>query len=317
VGTRVDGSSSYVEFKYDKFLNIKDTAPWDGTSALLPLYVVGPASNVSVYGSEFGNIVSNYGNAVTAGGATQSNFVAEKNWLHDTDGIAIDLYSGAHDYTIVGNKLEYISKKRDGTIWYGNPSIAVYNDGSHTGVMERNFVSDAGVGFQALSEPGLPSAHDVTIRNNVVQRSNTGIVIGTWYSNTDGSSVYNINVFNNTLYGNGQGIVIRPMVSSTVAWKNNIFANNGTSYVNTLGWAPGAADYNLYFGGGAGPDAHVITADPKLTNPAAGDFSLQAGSPAIDAGDPATPASAAGPFDFRGLARLANARVDIGANEAP
>jgi hypothetical protein len=143
-----------------------------------------------------------------------------------------------------------------------------------------------------------------------------GIVIGTWYSATDGSSVSDIQVLNNTFYGNDNGVVIRPMVASTVVWKNNILANNVLSYVNTLGWPPGTADYNLYFGGGTGPDPHLVVSDPRLANPAAGDFTLLNGSPAIEAGDPTTTVNDAGQVDFRGLPRVVNARVDIGANES-
>ena len=282
-GVRIDGSSSYVEIKYNRFLNNKDTAPWNGTSAFAHFRVWGPAHDIWVYGNELGNIVSNYSEAMTADGGA-SNFVAENNWVHDTDGIGIDLHGGAHDYTVRGNRLEYISVRRDGTIWYGNPSIGIYNDGGNTGVIEGNFISESGVGIEALAEPGQPYAHDIVIRDNVVQRSDMGIVIGTWHSTTDGSIVYNLNVFNNTFYANSIAVVIRPMIASTVAWKNNLFANNNLSYVNTLGWPVGIADYNLYFGGGAGPGPHLLASDPLFVNAAAGDFSLAPGSPAKDAG---------------------------------
>jgi hypothetical protein len=320
-GVRIDGTSNYVKFKYNKFLNNKETGPWNGCCAFAHFRVWGPATNVWVYGNEFGNIVTVYGETLTADGTSQTNFTAENNWLHDTDAIAIDLHGGANNYTIRGNKLEYISIQRDGTVWYNNPSVAIYNDGGNTGVMERNFVSHAGVGFEALSEPGQPATHDVTIRNNVAEYCQRGIVLGTWYSNTDGSSVYNLHAFNNTFYGNIQGIVIRPMVSATVAWENNIFANNIAAYVNTLNWNPGNVDYNLYsgdlyFGGGTGPGVHVLTSDPLFVNASAGNFSLQSTSPAINAGDPSTSATVVGAVDVAGNLRILGGRIDIGAYEA-
>jgi hypothetical protein len=315
-GVRIDGASNYVEFKYNKFLNNKETGPWTGCCAMAHFRVWGPASNIWVYGNEFGNLVTVYGEALTADLATQTNFIAENNWIHDTDAIAIDVHGGANNYTIRGNKLEYIGFKRDGTIWYGNPPVAIYNDGANTGVMERNFINYVGVAFEALSEPGQPPTHDVTIRNNLAERCRTGIVLGTWYSNTDGSSVSNINVFNNTFYGGGYGIIIRPMVSATVGWENNIFANNIFNYVNTLSWNSGNTDYNLYFSGGTGPGAHVLTLDPLFNNAPAGDFTLQSASPAINAGDPNTPASVVAAVDFAGNPRILGGQIDIGAYEA-
>ena len=62
-------------------------------------------------------------------------------------------------------------------------------DGANTGVMERNSVSYAGVAFEALSEPGQPSTYGVTVRNNITAHCLKGVVLGTWYSNVDGSSV--------------------------------------------------------------------------------------------------------------------------------
>ena len=71
---------------------------------------------------------------------------------------------------------------------------------------------------------------------------------------------------------------------------------------------------NLYFGGGAGPDLHPVLGNPMLTNPANGDFTLQAGSAAIDAGDPSLVAAQAGSLDLAAAPRF-NGRIDIGAYE--
>jgi hypothetical protein len=193
--------------------------------------------------------------------------------------------------------------------------VAIYNDGGNTGVIERNFIRYAGVGIEALSEPGQPATHDVTVRNNVVRDCQKGIVLGTWYSSTDGSSVSRINVWNNTFYNNATGVVIRPMLSSTVTWKNNIFADNGMTYINPLNWNPGTVGYNIYYGGGAGPGSNNLISDPLFVNVSGGDFSLQARSPGVSAGDPNSPTSAIGATDFAGNPRIARGRVDIGAYE--
>jgi hypothetical protein len=315
---RVDNGSSFVEFNYNKFLNNQNiyVNAYDGTTALLHIRVWSPSNNITFYGNELGTIKTNMSEALTFDGSGTSGVLVENNWIHDTDGIGIDAHGGANNYTIRGNKLEYISIKRDGSVWYGQSATAIYNDGGNTGVMERNFVNHGGIGFEALSEPGMPATHDVTIRNNVVQNSQMGIVLGTWYSNTDGSSVYNTHVFNNTFYSNGTGIFVRPMTSASVSWENNIFANNGTAYVNTLNWNPGTANYNLYFGGGTGPGTNSVTLNPLFNNALAGDLSLQPTSPAINAGDPSTSATVVGAVDFAGNPRILGGRIDIGAYEA-
>jgi hypothetical protein len=315
-GLRIDNGSSYVEFNYNKFLNLRNIYPTrDGTAALLAIYVWGPAHDVTFNGNEMGTIWVNMSQVVTFESGA-SNILEENDYIHDVDQIGIDAHSGSNNYTIRGNKLEYISIKRDGTVWFNNPSVAIYNDGGNTGVIERNFVNHAGVGFQALSEPGQSAAHDVTIRNNVVENSySSGVVIGTWYSSTDGSSVYNINVWNNTFYANTTGVTIRPMVSSTVAWENNIFANNGTTYANPLNWNPGTAGYNVYFGGGTGPGTNNLISNPLFVSASTGNFSLQSTSPGVNAGDPSSSTSIVGTVDFAGNPRIQGARIDIGASE--
>lgn len=101
----------------------------------------------------------------------------------------------------------------------------------------------------------------------------------------------------------------------TGVWKNNIVAGAAVSFVNTGNWAVGTVDHNLHCGGGVGPDAHKVTLSPQFMNPAAGDFRLGAGSPAIDAGDPATSTIEAGSLDLAGNPRIAKGRVDLGAFE--
>lgn len=315
-GIRIDADSSYIEFKENRFVNNKNVYPsFDGAAALL-FFRIWRSRYVTVSGNEFGNINTVSSEVITVSdGAT--NTVVEKNYVHDTDGIAISTWSGAKNFLFAANKAEYIGIRHDGTVWYKNPAVAIYSDGGHSGTIERNYVSHSGVGYEALSEPGQPDTHDITIRDNIAQKCvSAGIVIGTWYSKTSGTSIYNLKVYNNTFYDNRIGVQILPMTSSTVAWENNIFANNGTNYVNPLDWDPGTTGYNLYYGSNVGPGANNVAGDPMFVNPAAGDFSLRSSSPAINAGNPKTPQSSAGSIDFAGNARLQAGRIDIGAYEA-
>jgi PKD repeat protein len=315
-GGWIHGTSTHdIQFKHNKVLTIQNKGAWDGTNALLGFWIDGGARNVWVYENEMGNIVSNYGEAMTTSGAF--NVTIENNWFHDTDGIAIDIQKNGSNTIVRGNLVEWSSKKRDGSAWYSYPSNAIYVDGGNTAIIERNIVRDSGWGYAVLSEPGNPAAHDITVRNNLGYRLYGGIEVGTWYSTTDGSSVYNVDVHNNTISNSQYGLVIRPYTSASVAWKNNIVVSPNP-YQNTLGWPVGTMDYNLYSGGTAtGPDAHKITANPLFTNPGAAtpDLTLQVSSPAINAGDPAFTVGT-GEVDFAGNPRLVGGRVDMGAYEA-
>ena len=63
-----------------------------------------------------------------------------------------------------------------------------------------------------------------------------------------------------------------------------------------------------------GQSAHGLFADPHFQDAGNADFHLSQNSPAIDRGDPAYQATA-GETDMDGEARIANGRVDIGADE--
>jgi hypothetical protein len=293
-------------------LNLTESGPSDGSHYQQSVFISAPATNILFQYNEQGNIL-NHGAAIVF---NNSGTTVTNNWFHDIDQIGVNPWNGASNYLVGQNRLEYISIKRDGgTVWYNVPASGIYNDGGNTGIIERNFVSHAGVGIEALAEPGNPAAHDVTIRNNVAEYCQQGIVLGTWYSSTDGSSVYNINVWNNTFYANAIGMIIRPMVSSTVAWRNNIFAKNVVTYINRLRWNPGTVGYNVYFGGGSGPGTNNLTSDPLFVRASTGNFSLQSASPAINAGDKNSSATVVGTVDFAGNPRIAGGRIDIGAYE--
>lgn len=315
-GIRVDSNSSYIEFNENKFLNDKNIYPsFDGTAALL-FFRIWQSNNITVNSNEFGNINTVMSEVLTVSDGS-TNALIENNYVHDTDGIAISAWSGANKFSFIGNKTEYIGIQRNGTVWYNNPAVAIYSDGGYSGTIERNIVSHAGVGYEALSEPGQPNTHDITISDNIAENcANAGVVIGTWYSDTDGSSVYNVTVDNNDFYNNSVGVQIRPMTSGTVTWENNIFGNNSTNYYNPLNWNPGNTGYNVYYGSNIGPGANNVTTNPVFSNVAVGDFRLQSTSPAINAGDPSTPQSAVGTLDLAGSTRIQGGAIDIGAYES-
>ena len=136
-------------------------------------------------------------------------------------------------------------------------------------------------------------------------------------------------VINNVMVGNYTGIRVDTRVSAaTQIYENNIIANNTIGLMTEFGtpaenptWS-----HNLVFGNGTdyqnlsnqtGLNGN-ISADPLFLDPS-GNFHLQSGSPAIDAGENAAPSLPA--TDFDGNPRIGDgnnggtATVDMGAYE--
>ncbi len=323
-GIRVDGASTYIDLRWMRFYNMRCIDPSFGAGAYLHVRFWSGSDHCRVTNSVFDTIWTNISETVTWAGASYG--FAEKNYFVDNDQIQLHTYTGAHDFVFRDNRFQWCGVKRDGSKWYGIDMVALYNDGGHHGVFEGNYFQDCSTAIQSMSESSSSPAgitvgpsHDMAIRNNVIVRPHAyGMVIGTWYSSTSGSANYNHDWDNNVVYdcAGGAGILVRPFDTATTRVRNNIVARCSTTYVNGVGWNVGTSfDYNLYYGGGSGPDAHKVLADPQFANPGAGDFTLLSGSPAVDAGDPATTTFSAGTFDFLGLPRIVGGRVDIGADE--
>ena len=111
------------------------------------------------------------------------------------------------------------------------------------------------------------------------------------YDNTGGNNcmaLSSCNATNCTIYGNGGGYLSNPWTvggGSGGNYDNCIFWNNLPSYNNQEIYQPSGVSYCIVEGGFSGTGN--LSSDPLFANAAGGNFSLQAGSPAIGAGDPA------------------------------
>ena len=120
--------------------------------------------------------------------------------------------------------------------------------------------------------------------------------------------------------------------SATVNVRNSIFRNFAESISRSATTSGGSANVNVSYSdmdlihtintpntNGATGDINIgsgmIDADPLFTNPTGGDFSLKAGSPALDAGDPAGLLPGDSATDVLGAPRISNGRQDMGAVE--
>jgi hypothetical protein len=110
----------------------------------------------------------------------------------------------------------------------------------------------------------LSSGDGNTAYNNLLWNNEYGIKVA--YENPSNTMVYN-----NTIYANsGDGIAISTDSTTTVIQNNVIYANGWSDIHNN--------------GVGSILDHNLVGTDPRFVNAAAGDFHLQSGSPAIDAG---------------------------------
>jgi len=162
---------------------------------------------------------------------------------------------------------------------------------------------------------GLPHA---IAYNNIVYNS-TGRGIQLYHASTDSK------VVNNTIFGNGQGIVINADVKAGYMINNSLIANNicykNVTYGIYSGHGFGAGNQianNLVFGngkdwGGGLPHSADVVSDPRFVKPTGsyfgGDYHLQPNSPAIARG--AT--REVPPDDFDGGIRPTGKPIDIGA----
>jgi parallel beta-helix repeat protein len=142
--------------------------------------------------------------------------------------------------------------------------------------------------------PGYEGGSEIDnniIRNNIL--SNCG-----WYGISNGSGTGN-KIHNNVIYRNEAGGIHHGDSGDTV--RNNIIY----LYLND-----GGGDFRE-FGGNNIISHNLIGVDPLFVNPSGGDFHLQSGSPAINAGVSLSEV----PQDFEGTIRPQGSAYDIGADE--
>jgi len=134
-------------------------------------------------------------------------------------------------------------------------------------VITDNISDGSGGGIDC--EYATPVIMNCLIARNVATSWGGGGICGT-------ALVYGCTIVENEAPNSSGGGVVGPMdVRSSILWANQ--PNQASSYVDIA--------YSDVQGGA--PGTGNINADPLFVDPAGGDYHLQAGSPCIDAGDPA------------------------------
>ena len=304
-----------------------------------------PIEEVEIVDNELANLTLGSSEALVVNGNVK-DFRIEGNEVHDTNNIAIDVigFEGTAPDPTVDQARDGIV--RGNVVWnvdsYGNPAYGndrsadgIYVDGGRDILVEGNTIHDVNIGIELASEHAGRSTRNVTARNNLVYDSTAiGIAIG-GYDRRRGSTEDCV-IVNNTVV-NTDGVELLVQFDT----RNNVIANNvivaGARHVfvenDFRENAGNVLDHNLYFsvdgsstgtwqwrGVGyddfdrwsarSGNDRHSTFADPGFEDAAAQDFSLGAGSPAVDAG---AFLAASGATDLRGDPRAQAAGIDLGA----
>ncbi|HET6713745.1 MAG TPA: NPCBM/NEW2 domain-containing protein [Actinomycetota bacterium] len=306
-----------------------------------------PIEEIDVLDNELANLTLGSSEALVVNGNVK-DFLIEGNRVHDTNNIGIDVigFEGTAPDPTVDQARDGIV--RGNTVWnidsYANPAYGdsrsadgVYVDGGRDVVVEANVIHDVNIGIELASEHAGRSTRNVTVRNNLVYDATTiGVAIG-GYDRRRGSTEDCVIVNNTVVNTDGPELLVqfdtrRNLIANNVivASADAIFVENpyeenvdnvldANLYYSVDGssegtWQWKGVDYGDFdtWRSRSGNDRHSMFADPGFAGPAAQDFSLVAGSPAVDAG---VFAATSGSTDLAGGSRAQGGSVDMGAFE--
>jgi hypothetical protein len=255
-------------------------------------------TNVTVYNS--------YGTAPLAiyGSGTTGNLVQNSTFYQDTAYASTYVTPGA--WGIIVAHGASTSNTVDKCVIYSTAASAhgfafLVGDANTTLIASHNLIYGPFTDALNVGSGGgyLNAGSSITFFGNLVDISQANGV-GMVFTGSVGNSIYN-----NAIYGpsNTNAAISQASTSTGALVKNNIFWTGGYATVDASSESGTAYDYNVYFSASGTPfswggtaysfanwktnssqDSHSLNSDPKLTNAPGRNFTLLAGSPAIDAG---------------------------------
>jgi chitodextrinase len=256
------------------------------------------------------------------------------------DAAAIDAYAGGANSIFKGNYIHDIGKNCTNTtngevaIFMQAPNITV--EGNYIHEIGRYQAGESGCGTNYTTDRnhdhgiyvngstgggGAGGASGAIIKNNIFNNTYAGFAIQLYPGTLSNVKVVN-NTFNNCNSAKSYACIITGANFSNVAIQNNIVKNPSgvfiehyqgpyASFTVANNLLSGSAIWSTATPSGVTMTANQLNTDPKLVDPANGDFSLQSSSPAIDAGATITEVSA----DFNNTSRPQGSVYEIGAFE--
>lgn len=276
--------------------------------------------HVTIYGLEL--------DCSQTGGTWSNNcvFLGDSSFIDDSHHITLDTLTihTAKGNCILGGGTNHTIKNNEVYLCGIDDNNGFYFQGIRDSVIENNHVWNIGAfAIRVWNSGGSPKANNNIIRNNRVHMSGFGIGIDGASETVSGGGGLTIGetgnlIYNNLSYGNYRGGEV-PSGASAPKFYNNTFYGNVADLVIASGVNNAEVKNNIFYNSGSGltndgtstATSNNLTTNPSFVNAGSGDFHLQSGSAARDAGT--TLASVT--TDYDGVSRPQGGTYDIGAFE--
>ncbi len=309
-GFLVDGGS---------YITIRDCSTYNTKSSGIGVW---NSSNITIDGNEV-NLACNDGEQECITVAGTDTFEIKNNHVHHNGagtigGEGIDAKDGVSNGKIFNNRVHDLNDRLG--IYVDSWDKHSYNIEVYNNIVYN--VSNAD-GFTVAAEAG-GLLENIWFYNNIAYNNGVCGMTISRNGHVNSHPMQKIYVINNTFYNNGNGswggglAVDNPSIQGTVVIRNNIFSQNQLFQIEVeddVTQSYLTIEYNVIHGyrnydeevKGSNP----VEADPKFTAASTADFTLQSGSPAIDA----AVSTDAPSTDYAGTARPQGSGYDIGAYE--
>ncbi len=230
------------------------------------------------------------------------------NHIHHSRKEGIDIKEGARNVLVAHNHIHHVERQ------------GLYADAWNVETFNIEFVGnvvhDCGFGIAMCAETG-GLLHNVRAYNNVIYNNRgPAMVVADWGRGAS-HPIRDVAYINNTAWNNGTerwgaGMWFENEQAHGVVVRNNILSQNTLGQIVVRKKAALAViDHNLIHGDTQTRGEAFVLGDPMFVDSGSGEFRLQEGSPAIDAGT----AERAPQTDFEGNPRPCGYTVEIGAYE--